>query len=438
MNVVMIRIAENQLLEWKSRLDRKPLIVRGARQIGKSWTVEHFGKTHYKGKTHIVNFEKRADLHQIFELNFDVKRIVLELEIQLNTIIDSKKDLVFFDEIQACPKALMALRYFYEDMPDLHIISAGSLLDFTLKNISYPVGRVEQMDMYPMTFHEFLLACQQEKIAELLNATPQALSESIDNAIKFHLTRYFVVGGMPACVKTFVETNSLISVVKIQDDLLYSIREDFKKYSPSISSDCLNDVLTYIAANIGSQIKYTRLSERFTGPTIKKGFELLKTARIIHQVQNVSLAGLPLVAGGIQFKALFLDVGLLIRIANLSIKDDFTQGTLISAFKGALTEQFIGQELKAKNYALNYWTNLDKGTMSELDYVIENRGDIYPVEVKSGTQGSLKSLHIVLQKYSNLKKGIVFSNARFGLDKNIQFLPLYWVSRIDEVESITK
>ncbi len=169
MNVFMIRIAENQLLEWKSRSDRKPLIVRGARQIGKSWTVEHFGKTHYKGKTHIVNFEKRADLHQIFEVNFDVKRIVLELEIQLNTIIDSKKDLVFFDEIQACPKALMALRYFYEDMPDLHIISAGSLLDFTLKNISYPVGRVEQMDMYPMTFHEFLLACGQEKISELLN-----------------------------------------------------------------------------------------------------------------------------------------------------------------------------------------------------------------------------------------------------------------------------
>lgn len=426
----MKRFAEYQLLEWKNKPDRKPLIIRGARQIGKSWVVEYFGKTHYKGKLHTINFEKRPDLHKIFELNFDVKRIILELEIQLNINIDPTKDLVFFDEIQACPKALMSLRYFYEDMPELHLISAGSLLDFTLKEIPYPVGRVEQMDMHPMNFQEFLLAVGQDKLASLLNSSPQPLSESIEDAIKLQLTRYFAIGGMPACVKTFVETNSLIKVIKIQDDLIYSIREDFKKYTPSVSPDCLNDILTYISANIGSQIKYTKLSDRFTGPTIKKGFELLKTARILHQVQNVSLAGVPLLASGIQFKAIFLDIGLLIRMANFSIKDDFTQGTLTSAFKGALAEQFVGQELKANNHELNYWVNLDNGTISEIDYVIENKGEIYPIEVKSGSKGSLKSLHIVLQKYPNIKQAIVFSGARFGLDRKIQYLPMYWTNKV--------
>ncbi len=422
----MDRVVENQLIGWKKSTDRMPLIIRGARQIGKSWIIEHFGKNNYKGKTHIINFEKRPELHSIFEYNFDVKRIVLELEIQLNVTIDAKRDLVFFDEIQACPKALMALRYFYEDFPDLHIISAGSLMDFVLKDIPYPVGRVSHLEMHPLSFYEFLLAVGNKKLAELLTKKPYKLSQNLDETLKFWLSRYFAIGGMPKCVKTFIETNSIIAVNKVQDDINLSIKEDFKKYNPRVSTDCLNDILTAVLSNVGSQIKYSKLSDRFSGPTIKKGFELLKTARIINQVQNVSVAGLPLMASGIQFKAIFLDIGLLIRLIGLPISDDFTHGTLISSFKGALAEQFIGQELKTQIPNLNYWMNLENGAISEVDYVIEKNGKIIPIEVKSGTYGSLKSLHILLQKYNNIKQGIVFSNSRFGLDNNILFLPLYW------------
>jgi uncharacterized protein len=426
----MYRTIENQLIKWKNDTDRKPLIIRGARQIGKSWIIEHFGKENYSGKTHVINFEKRPELHAIFNYNFDISRIILELEIQLNIAIDPKKDLIFFDEIQACPKALMSLRYFYEEFPTLNIISAGSLMDFVLKEIPYPVGRVEHLDMHPMSFSEFLIAVGNKKLSDLISNKPTQFPENIDLTIKHWLSRYFAIGGMPKCVKTFIETNSLLAVNKVQDDLNLSILQDFKKYSPSVNSDCLNDILTSVLSNIGGQIKYTSLSDRFTGPTIKKGFELLKTARILHQVQNVSLAGLPLTPSGIQFKAIFLDIGLLIRMVELPIADDFIQGTLIASFKGALAEQFVGQEIKSQTPNLKYWMNLDKGTISEIDYVIEKKGEIIPIEVKSGASGTLKSLHIVLKKYATIKNAIVFSNSRFGAENRIQFLPIYWAGNI--------
>lgn len=421
----MKRNIENQLVEWQNSKNRKPLILRGARQVGKSWSVELFGGEHCKRKVHIVNLEKRPDWHVIFDLNFDVKRILLELELQLNDTIDPNKDPVFIDEIQTCPKALMSLRYFYEDIPELRIIAAGSLLDFVLKEISYPVGRVEHMDMHPMTFQEFLIAIGQIKLAEILDRQLQVISEKIDETFKYYLNQYFVIGGMTACVKTFIETNSLISVAKIQNELLSSFRENFKKY-PVINVDCLNDVLLAVTSNIGGQIKYARLSDRFSGPTIKKGFDLLKTARIFHQVQNVSLAGLPLMPAGIQFKSIFLDIGLLIRIQNLNIAEDFSKSLLIASFQGALAEQFIGQELMAcQNTGLNYWSNIDKGTISEIDFVIEEKNEIIPIEVKAGKQGSLKSLHLLLNKYAHIKRGIVFSGARFCEEGKIHFLPLY-------------
>lgn len=423
----MYRSVVNELVIWKNDTERKPLILRGARQIGKSWAVAYFGAENYAGKTHTINFEKRADLHSVFDYNFDVKRIIFELEIQLNIIIDPEKDLVFFDEIQACPKALMSLRYFYEDFPQLHIISAGSLLDFVLKEIPYPVGRVEHLEMQPMTFYEFLLAVGQNKMAELISGEPIPLSEAIEKAIYLQLSHYILVGGMPSCVKTFVESGNLLAVKKVQNNLIISLKEDFKKYNPAVNIDCLKDVLMAISNNIGGQIKYTNLSDRFTGPTIKKAIELLKMARIIHQVQNVSLAGLPLKPSGIQFKAIFLDIGLLIRISNLNIQNEFLEDTLLASFKGALAEQFVGQELIAsKNNNLQYWMNLDNGTISEVDYVIEKNDEIIPIEVKSGTSGSLKSLHIVLAKYPHIKKSYVFSKSRFGVENKIRFLPIFW------------
>ena len=426
----MFRLIENQLIKWKNSPTRKPLIIRGARQIGKSWAVEHFGSEYYLN-VHVINFEKRPEFNSVFDSNFDIARICLELELILGVGFDSKNDLLFFDEIQSCPKALMSLRYFYEERPDINIIAAGSLLDFVLKEISYPVGRVEHLDMHPLNFYEFLLAVNKPQLAEIITSEPIVLSDVVDGLIKIELNKYFLIGGMPQAVKTFVETNSIIEVIKIQEDLIYSIREDFKKYSPAINPDCLNDILRSVSQRIGSQIKYTNLSDRFSGPTIKKGFDLLKTARILHPIQNVSVAGIPLMPSGIQFKCNFLDIGLYLRIMGFPLRDEYSKGTLVASFKGSLAEQFVGQEFLASTHSnLNYWLNLDNGAISEVDYILLKNGEIIPIEVKAGKSGSLKSLHILMKKYSHIKNSIVLSESRHGIENNIQFLPLYWAGKV--------
>ena len=427
----MVRTIISDLIKWKNSINRKPLIIRGARQTGKSWVVEHFGKQHYPGKVHIINFEKRPDLHLVFESNFDIKRICFELEILLEVSFDPQKDLIFFDEIQACPKALMSLRYFYEDHPEYHLIAAGSLIDFALKEVPFPVGRVMQMEMYPLTFYEFLLANGKQNLADLISNIQINISESVDLVLQDQLSKYFIVGGMPECVKIFVESNNLQRVNQIQDDLLYALREDYKKYTPTVSADCLNDILNKVSSGVGNQIKYSKLSDRFSGPTIKKGFDLLKTARLVYQVQNVSVAGLPLTSGGIQFKALFLDIGLLVRLSGLRIKEELVQGTLLSSYKGMLAEQFVGQEIIATHKdGLFYWMNTTSGTSSEVDYIIERSGQIIPIEVKFGKSGSLKSLHVLMEKYSHIKQAVVISGSRIGIEKNITFIPLYRVQSV--------
>ncbi len=430
----MFREKINDLANWKTKVSRKPLVLNGARQVGKSWLVQKFGESYFSGKVITINFEKRRDLHIIFKTNFDVNRILLELEFALGVKIDLENDLVFFDEIQACADALGSLRYFYEDKPALHLIAAGSLLDFEFRNQPFPVGRVEVMSLSPMTFYEFLLARKRETVANFLKEKPSVLPEIVSHILNDELNNYFVVGGMPACVQCFVDSQNLNEVQEIQDNLLYAYEQDFKKYKPTVDGDALNDILEKSALLISNQIIYTHLSERFSSPTIKKGVEVLRTARLLNAVQNVSITALPLTPAGKQFKLFHLDIGLLLRKSRLSFQDIYLKKNLSAAFNGMLAEQFVAQQMIANQKdELCYWARTSPGSSAEVDFIIVREGQIIPIEVKSGRSGSLKSLHYLLEHHPHITKAIIFSNAPFGVQEKLHFIPIFWAGNYSAV-----
>jgi len=247
----MKRNITKKLVEWQNKNNRKPLLLRGARQVGKTFSIVEFGKTHFKGNVHNLNFEKNPELHSIFDPNLDSIRILAEIELILNKHIEPGTDLLFFDEIQECPKAIMALRYFYEQIPNLHVISAGSLLEFAIEDISFPVGRLQMLHMEPMTFEEFLIANDKELLAEKIKQPNIHLSPSVLEIVNNELYKYYIIGGMPECVKIFADTGSLLDPISIQTDLIATFRQDFSKYAGHSDKRCLNSVLSSVASRIG-------------------------------------------------------------------------------------------------------------------------------------------------------------------------------------------
>jgi uncharacterized protein len=424
----MQRLIAISLQNWASKKLHKPLILRGARQVGKSWSIRNLGKTHFMGNFVELNLEKSPNLHAIFKQNFDVHRIIQELELVVGSTIVTGKTLVFIDEIQECPEAIVALRYFYEDMPNLHIIAAGSLLEFVLTDISFPVGRIEQLAMYPMTFIEFLWAINKTKLAAILQEKPSVQNDIVTQETKLALQKYFIIGGMPECVNMFCASNSFLEVQKVQADLLFTYQQDFNKYKPNVNTDCLNDVLQSCVQKVGQQIVYTKLSDRFTMPTIKKAFEALTNARLLHKVKNVSVAGLPLRASGKQFKAIFLDIGLLVKYSGINTAKELENETLLGLFKGALAEQFVGQEIIASKNELVYWARTEKNSTAEVDYVFEQEGNIIPIEVKASAKGALRSLHLLMGTYPHLKTAYIFSEAPLGAIDQFKFIPIGYTS----------
>lgn len=427
----MERFISKKLLDWKTRPNRKPLILRGARQVGKTHTVLDFGRTYFKGNVHLVDLEKHPDWHRIFEKDLVAKRILSELEILVNARITPGTDLLFIDEIQTCPRAIMALRYFYEEIPGLDVIAAGSLLEFAMKDISFPVGRVQLLNMFPMSFPEFLLATGKTMAVEVALSHATKQPDAIHNMLLEELRRYFFIGGMPECVNTFVQTGKIRDAFEVQADLVNTLRQDFSKYAPYSDARCLNSVLSAAAKHVGHQIKYSQLAEGFSNPTIKKAFDLLGLAQVIRKVPATSPAGLPLGAAASErkFKALMLDVGLMQHLCGLPVDVEFAKTDLLSIYQGALAEQFVGQELVAAGQSeLYYWAREAKSSSAEVDYLIVKDGTIHPIEVKSGASGKLKSLHLLLQSYPNCPAGYVFSTAHYAElpEQKLIFMPLYY------------
>lgn len=403
-------------------------MLRGARQVGKTWLVEALAKDNFDNLIKI-DFEEKPDLISLFDGDLDPEKICSELEIRMGQEIIESKSLVFFDEIQICPRAIMSLRYFYEKKPGLHIIAAGSLLEFVFSEISFPVGRIQTMEVFPMNFSEFLLAQGNKKAADLCRQPIHEVSDSVHYFLINQLRTYWLVGGMPECVKVYSETKSLKSAIEAQDEIVETYKLDFNKYKPKTDINCLNTVFSGLAAKVGQQIKYTTFSKDYTIPTIKKAFESLLMARIAIKVKAVSSPGIPmeLFASEKKFKTVFLDIGLMNRIMGIDYNEALNHDNLLSIYRGQLAEQFVGQEFASSNInQLYYWARDAKNSNAEIDFLIHKSGDFIPVEVKDGPSGKLRSLHSFRNNYKP-DYSVVFHSGKTGRlkDENIIFLPLY-------------
>ena len=352
------------------------------------------------------------------------------LELFLGQKITPGKTLLFIDEIQAAPRAISALRYFYEELPELHVVAAGSLLEFALKEASFPVGRIQFLTLHPLCFAEYLEATgKQEAMAAILREAA-AISLPVHDLLCEELKRYFFIGGMPACVNAYLDSGSFTDAFEVQGEIIDSYRMDFVKYTPQVDRFCLDAVFSSTAQQVGGQIKYARLGEGYSNPTLKKAFELLCLSNIIRKVSSADPSGLPLgaTASAKRFKALMLDIGLMRYLSGMPADREYAKTDLLAIYRGAMAEQFVGQEMAvSQNSALYYWNRQAKSSSAEVDYLAVLDGKIHPIEVKSGASGSLKSLHLFIATYPNCGRAMVFS-ARPSAElpeQKISFLPLY-------------
>ena len=425
----MKRLIESILSDWKNSSRRKPLIVRGARQVGKTYTITGFGKTNFKNYV-VIDFERNPKFRNIFENDLQPVRITNELELSSGQRIIPGETLVFFDEIQECPKALVALRYFYEEMPGLHIIAAGSLLEFAFGEISFPVGRVQFAEIYPLNFLEFQMALKNERAVEYLSGSPKELSESSHQFLLNQLKDYFFVGGMPEAVKTFSETKSINRAIEVQGEICNSLKQDFAKYNPQVDKQCLTEILGSLAKNVGKQTKYASLSEDFSNPTIKKAYQTLVQAKLVHKINSVNPLRFPLsIMTSKVFKSSMLDIGIMNYLCGIYKTDEYFKNDLLSIYRGAMAEQFVGQEITAnQNNELFYWSRQAKSSTAEVDYVISVNDLIIPVEVKSAKSGRLRSLHQYMKDYPDSTIGYVFSANKYAElpEQKLNFIPLYF------------
>ncbi len=434
----MLRFIDNDLRRWKEATRRKPLILRGARQVGKTWSLKEFGKTRFETLA-LVDLERNQALRKLFDGDLKVRRICSDLEVILQQKITPGKTLLFFDEIQACPRAITALRYFYEEMPELHVVAAGSLLEFALEESSFPVGRVQFLNLYPLCFAEYLEAIGNAPAAEAVLGNPAEISPAVHELLREELKRYFFIGGMPAAINAYLEHNSLYDAFEVQKEIAESYRMDFAKYTPKVNRFCLDSVFTSLSQHIGKQIKYARLGEGYSNPTLKKAFDALCLAQVARRVPSVDPSGLPsgATASAKSFKALMLDIGLMRYLSGMPNDSEYGKNDLLAICRGAMAEQFVGQEmLISQKGNLYYWDRQAKSSSAEVDYLAVLDGKIHPVEVKSGAAGSLRSLHLFLASYPACGKALVFSDRPYAdlACQKMAFLPLYSAYSVTKCE----
>ena len=436
----MKRAIETELKTWKNRSDRKPLLIRGARQIGKTFIIEKFGKEQFESFV-TVNFEEIKDARKSFEQDLTPSLILRDLTARLHQPIIPGKTLLFFDEIQACPQALQSMRFFKEKLPELHLIGAGSLLEFMLgdDSFSFPVGRIENLYMYPVTFTEFLEAKDEHFALEWLQeATP---SNPIGLATHENLLRlvkdYFIIGGMPEAIVTSCQSNSYNDLDRIHQNLLNTYQNDLGKY-PKTSQHKFMKLLFEAAPRIICQhFKYSKIQPHAQSRDYLESLDVLTRTGILHRIFANSASGIPLATQILEKKSklLFMDIGLLPQ-PTTSILDakDLTQ---ING--GDLAEQFVGQELiaYAKPYTrtqLYYWEREKKGSEAEIDYVVELDGRIIPIEVKAGKKGRLRSLYQFMEE-KNTSVGVRISQAELSFSNNILSVPFYMIKEIPRLLS---
>ena len=431
------RTIDRELENWRLSATRKPLMLRGARQVGKSSAVRNLAtKFDYFIE---LNFDEIAQHRAIFERGGSVIDICELIQATTNTPLIDGQTLLFLDEIQACIPAISALRYFYEKLPNLHVVAAGSLLEFALAELpSFGVGRVRSLFMYPFSFYEFLMAYQENFLLEALQkASPsQPLPDVIHDKLKRYFKRFLVVGGMPEVVSTYVLNNDILEAQHLLDDLIVSIESDFAKYKNRVSTLRIREVFNAVVGQIGSKFSYSYPHATLTNVQIKEALALLSMAGLIYSVTHTAANGIPIGAeiNPKNRKYLLFDTGILQRILGLSIADLLIEDDIETINKGAIAELFVGLEL-LKNTSpyessmLYYWQRDARNSQAEIDFVIQKQAKIIPIEVKAGRKGSMQSMYLFL-KEKGLEQGIRFSLENFSAFNQISIYPLYAVKNM--------
>lgn len=424
------------LEEWKSSSNRKPLLVRGARQVGKSSAIRHLGESF---KYFIeINLERQKNIKTLFGENLDVKKLCSQLSVIYSTPIIPGETLLFIDEIQESQRAISSLRYFYEDYPELHVAAAGSLLEFALNELpSFGVGRIRSMYMYPFSFDEFIeaqgLGMQvdyKQKEADPEHPLPLPLHEEMIAQLR----SFYLVGGMPEAVRVWVQTANYRECAIVHTDILETYQDDFKKYKSRISPLLLSQTLKSVALQAGEKFVYTQVSNTVEGASVKEALSLLTLAGLIIPVTHTAANGISLGAEvNLKFrKFLFLDVGLMQSLLGIEPTDILIADEMNFINKGGLSEMFAGLELiKYANYlkkaGLYYWQRMERNAQAEVDYVISRKGKIYPVEVKATNSGSMQSMYKFIE-LKNCDYGIRTSLEPFSFYEKVKVIPLYALS----------
>jgi len=426
----MERIAMQELVEWKNRPGRKPLVLRGARQVGKTWLIKEFGRREYN-RVAYVNFERSKELQTLFKENFDVRRILTALQIETGVRITASDTLIVFDEVQEAEGALTALKYFYENYPEYHVIAAGSLPGVSLhRDTSFPVGKVEFCNLYPLNFAEFLKAAKQTELLDLLNNKDWDLIRTFKDRYIQLLKQYYFVGGMPEVVSCFVENNDFNEVRTFQKNILTAYEFDFSKHAP-------NEVVPRIRMLWNSIPKQlAKENKKFIYGAIRSGarardYELalswLIDSGLVHKVCRVSKPGMPLkaYAEANVFKLFVTDVGLLGAMVDIDKKSILEGNRIFEEFKGALTEQYVLQEILTFQDLFVYYWSTEK-SMAEIDFVIQHQGEVFPIEVKAEENLRAKSLRSFYQRF-HPRLALRFSMSDFREEDWLTNVPLYAV-----------
>ncbi len=403
----MQRRIMRELIDWKQRADRRPLVVRGARQVGKTYLVEQFAREHFENLV-CVNFDKTPEKKGLLQ-NRNVSDLIRLLEVDAGSRVIPGKTLLFLDEIQAAPEWLAMLRYFYEDRPDLHVIAAGSLLEFTLAehDFSMPVGRIEYLHMGPLTFEEFLLALGEKALVDFLSEWQPSAEFPGPFHVKLlgYLRLFMVVGGMPAVIRAYCQKPHLEAVSRVQQLIFQTFADDFSKYRKRLNTARLRKVFSCLPGLVGRKLKYVNIDRNEKARDLADCVDMLEMARIVHKIRHSAGNGLPLgaEADDRDFKPLFLDCGLVCAALGLPLTKLQLAGDLMLVNDGALCEQFIGQHLlhQLPSYIkpdLFYWNREKRGSAAEVDYLFPFEGQVLPIEVKAGKTGTLRSLHVFLQE----------------------------------------
>ncbi len=430
----MYRYAIENLDKWKNSKNRKPLIIEGARQVGKTWIMKELGKKSYN-KTVYINFDSNVQMAELFSIDLNVERIIMGLELYAGHKINPADTLIIFDEVQEVPKALSSLKYFYENAPEYHIVCAGSLLGIALhEGTSFPVGKVDFLKLYPLSFKEFLMAIGLERFAELLDKKDYDMIKSFKQTYIDALKQYYYVGGMPEVVASFADEKDFNEARKIQKRILTAYEQDFSKHAPKEIVPKIRMLWNSIPSQLAKENKkfiYGLIREGARAKEYETAIMWLSDCGLVHKVSRINAPNIPLKAYEDlkAFKLFIVDVGLLGAMVGLNQRTLLNGNELFTEFKGALTEQYVMQQLAVnQDLGVYYYTN-DRNTC-EVDFIVDNGDNIIPLEVKAEINLKAKSLKTYREKFTP-EISIRSSMADYSEEVGLINLPLYAIDGIE-------